>query len=144
MEKIRRVETVVFGGATHRASGSGPSRWVLTDTPGRKLTMVELWYQKTNSGVPTLSLSSQEIVTLSPRLTCFSLEPSIEALGWVTLSQDEIVLIPVVVAAWHWYSPWSLACTPLICSVHSFPPGLCSTVNLSSAVKVIRPFVRIR
>ena len=138
------VETVVFGGATHRASGSGPSRLVVTEMPGRKLIIVELWYQNTNSGRPTLSCSSQDIVILSPRFTCFSLDPKMNAFGLWTMSQEERVLIPVVVAAWHWYSPWSLDWTPLICSVHSFPPGVCSTLNLASVVKAIRPLVRMR
>ena len=42
VDDITRVDTVVFGGATQRASGSGPRRFVVTDMPGRKFTIVEL------------------------------------------------------------------------------------------------------
>ena len=44
------LDTVVLGGATHRESGSGPIREVVTLIPGRKLIMVWLWYQNTASG----------------------------------------------------------------------------------------------
>ena len=56
-------------------------------------------HQKTNSGAPTLSRSSQEMVTRSPRLTCFSLDPSTVARGWLTVRRVTSVRIPVVVAA---------------------------------------------
>ena len=56
-------------------------------------------HQNTNSGAPTLSLSSQETVTESPSWTCFSLEPRMVALGWVTARRVTRVLMPVVVAA---------------------------------------------
>ena len=36
------VGTVVFGGATHNESGSGPTKLVETEIPGEKFTMVEL------------------------------------------------------------------------------------------------------
>ena len=75
---------------------------LLTPTQGGRNQ--EETHQKTNSGAPTLSLSSQEMVTLSPRLTCFSLDPSTVALGWLTVSRVTRVRIPVVVAAWSkWY-----------------------------------------
>ena len=45
-------------------------------------------------------LSSQMMTTLSPRLTCFSLEPRIAALGWWIHNQLVSVLTPVDVAAW--------------------------------------------
>lgn len=79
---IRNLDTVVLGGATQSEVESGPISEVSTVTPGWKLIMLELWNQNTNSGCPTLSLSSQMMTTLSPRLTCFSLEPRIAALGW--------------------------------------------------------------
>lgn len=102
------LDTVVLGGATHRESGSGPRMEVDTVTPGWKFIMLLLWYQNTNSGCLTLFLSSHVMVTLSPRLTCFSLEPRIEAEGLLTQSQEDKVLTPEAVAAWHWYPPASL------------------------------------
>ena len=66
-----------------------------------------------------MSFTIQEIITLSPRLTCFSVEPRIAALGVWTSSQYEMVRTPVDVAAWHWYSPWSSGSTPLIWRVQA-------------------------
>ena len=94
------LATVVLGGATHSESLSWPSTTVTTLTPGWKLIMLLLWYQKTYCGATTVSLSSQLIVTLSPRLTCFSLEPRMEAEGLLTQSQEVRVLTPEPVAAW--------------------------------------------
>ena len=56
-------------------------------------------HQNTNSGVPTLSRSSQLTVTESPSWTCFSREPRMVARGLVTARRVTRVLIPVVVAA---------------------------------------------
>ena len=66
------------------------------------------------------------------------------ALGRVTASLVTRVRMPVVVAAWHWYSPMSLVWTPVIIRLHSLESWPCSTENLSSAVNVTRPLVRIR
>ena len=94
------LDTVVLGGATHSESWSCPTSLVSTLTPGWKLIMERLWYQNTNWGVTRLSLSSHTMVTLAPRLTCFSLEPRMEAEGLLTQSQEVRVLTPEPVAAW--------------------------------------------
>ena len=94
------LDTVVLGGATHSESESCPTTRVSTLTPGWKFIMESLWYQKTNCGVTRLSRSSQLMVTLSPRLTCFSLDPRIEAEGLFTHSQEVRVFTPDAVAAW--------------------------------------------
>ena len=56
--------------------------------------MVLLWYQKTYCGARTVSLSSHMMVTLAPRLTCFSRDPRMEAEGLLTHSHEVRVFTP--------------------------------------------------
>merc|ERR1719150_2366183 len=96
------LTTVVLGGATHSASASPPASVVVTVTPARKFTIVSLWYQKTKPGRPpsgAVSRSSQVMVTGSPRLTCFSRDPRMEAEGLLTSRCEVRVFTPDAVEA---------------------------------------------
>ena len=138
------LDTVVLGCGTHSESLSVSTTEVWTEVPSpRKLTMVLLRNQKTNSGLVGESLNSQTRVRRLPVSTCFSLDPSIAALGVATVSLVDTVLIPVTVDTWHWYSPSSRGDTDRIWRLQSGLDTGWTTEKRLSRVKVTRPLVRM-
>ena len=111
----------------------------LTVTTERFVTNSELWYQDRYSRCLALSLSSQVMMMLSPRLTCFSVEPNIIIIVWRTWRHYEFVLTPVDVGACQWYSPWSLGCTPSILRAHTLLLVEWITLYLWSLLSIFRP-----
>ena len=156
-EPLGKVWSSVYATGQKRKSIWKDIRHKCSNKHLNKMNMM-IWWSWTKL-VTIEHLNSQMITTLSPRLTCFSLDPRIAARcwwtssspsspstpssparGWWTHNQLVSVLTPVEVAAWgrwwfwkkieiipmcaiiiiaasgtwHWYSPWSLAWTPLI------------------------------